>query len=351
MTPSELGIEARFAMPSRTNGIGIVGFGGIARHAHAPAYRAMGWPIVAVADPDPSARELARREFGVERCYERYGDLIADPSVEVVDLMTQPTVREAVVAAAASAGKPLITEKPIATTMAEAERMVAIAEQAGITLAVHQNYRWMATNYMVRRIVEAGWIGKPFLASIEIYGTQDRHLAGHAYYANCTDFLPIQWNNHLADLLRYWTGRDPVRVWARTARMEGQNFVSDNLLCSIHDFGPGLTGHILHHELLQCDMPSQPCRVDGDEGSLVFDLWGDRINLQSSRLGGPPRRLLLGPLGLPHSMAGSMGDFLAAVENGTEPTVSGRANLATMRAILAELESARRGGVWMTLSG
>jgi len=46
-----------------------------------------------------------------------------------------------------------------------------------------------------------------------------------------------------------------------------------------------------------------------------------------------------------------MGDFLAAVENGTEPTVSGRANLATMRAILAELESARRGGVWMTLSG
>jgi predicted dehydrogenase len=268
-----------------------------------------------------------------------------------VDLLTQPTIREDVVALAAAAGKPLITEKPIATTMDEAERMVEIAARAGMPLAVHQNYRWMATNYMARLIVEGGWIGRPFLVNIEIYGTQDRHLAGHPYYATCTDFLPVQWNNHLADLLRYWTGRDARRVWTRTARMDGQHFVSDNLLCSIHDFGPGLTGHILHHELLRCEIPSQPCRIDGDQGSLVFDLWGDRITIQSSRLGGPPRDLMLPPLELPHSMAGSMGDFLAAVEAGKEPMVSGRANLATMRAMFAELESSRQGGVWMTLSG
>jgi predicted dehydrogenase len=348
--PSELGIAPKFAMPARRHGIGIVGFGSIARYAHAPAYQQMGWPIVAVADIDPGARETARTQFGVDRIYERYEDLIADPAVDVIDLLTLPTLREDAVKAAAAVHKPIIAEKPLATTMAEAERMVAIAAEAGIPLGVHQNYRWMATNYVVRELLEGGWIGAPFLLSIEIFGTQDRYLAGHAYFSTCTDFLPVQWNNHLADLLRYWTGRDALRVWTTTRRMAGQKFVADNLLISIHDFGSELTGHILHHELLQVDAPSQPCRVDGDGGSLLFDLWGDSITIHSVRLAGSPRELQLQPLGLPHSMAGSMGDFLGAVEDGREPMVSGRANLATLRAIFGELASARQGGAWVSVS-
>ncbi|HSV74157.1 MAG TPA: Gfo/Idh/MocA family oxidoreductase [Chthonomonadales bacterium] len=346
VTCAELGVPDRLPLPRRTGWrIGIVGFGGIARNAHAPAYRYAGWRIVAAADPDPDARRAAAA-MGIERVVEDYRELIADPAVEVVDLLTQPTLREDVVLCAAEHARPIIVEKPFAGSVEECERMVAIAQEAGILLAVHQNYRWMATPFLARHIVAAGIIGAPYLATIQIYGRQDVGLAGHPFYAACGDFLTVQWNNHLADLLRCWMGRDAVRVLARTGRMDGQSFASDNLLCSVADFGPGATGHILHTELLRSSLTAQPCRIEGDCGSLVFDLWGDHVIIESQRLGGGPRRLDAAALRLAPSFAGSMGDFLLAIEEGREPEVSGRRNLATIRTVLAEHRSAQAGGVW-----
>jgi len=350
ITCADLGVPDRLPMPRRSDWrIGMVGFGGIARHAHAPAYRRAGWRVVAAADPSPEARRAAG-EMGVERVMEDFRDLVADPEVEVVDLLTQPTVREEAVRVAAEHGKHLVTEKPLASSVEEAERMVAIAREGGILLAVHQNYRWMPAPFVARNIVAAGWIGSPYLASIEIFGTQDVHLAGHPFYAVCDDFLTVQWNNHLADLLRCWMGRDAARVLTRTSRKNGQSFVSDNLLCSLHDFGPGATGHILHTELLRSSLTAQPCRIEGDDGSLVFDLWGDHLLLESSRLPGGPRRLDVAALGLAPSFAGSMGDFLIAIEEGREPEVSGALNLPTIRTVLAEHRSALAGGVWETVT-
>ena len=100
-------------------------------------------------------------------------------------------------------------------------------------------------NYLAHHIIKGGFIGEPFFVSVEIFGRQDVDLVGHTFYAQCDDFLTVQWDNHLADLLRYWTGRDAERVFARTGRMTGQNFKSDNLLVVVADFGAGLTGHIL----------------------------------------------------------------------------------------------------------
>lgn len=347
ITPAELGIPEAIPLPKRRDWrIGMVGFGRIARGAHAPAYCEVGWTIAAVADADPAAQQAAREKFGVERVFSDYRALIAE--ADVVDLLTQPTVREEVVRAAAEAGKPIITEKPLAASLQEAERLVAIAHAAGIPFAVHQNYRWRTMCFLATHIIQRGLIGEPFFASIEIIGRQDVDLADHPFYAVCDDFLTVQWNNHMADLLRAWTGRDAQRVLARTGRMRGQNFRSDNLLAVITDFGEGLTGHVLHSELLRAsaDMGGVRCRVDGDRGSLVFDF--DRhLTVESAELGGGPRELDVTGLRYASSFAGSMGDFLLAIEEGREPTVSARRNLATVRTFMAEDASARAGGAWM----
>jgi len=346
--PADLGIPESFAMPARKDWrIGMVGFGGIARSSHAPAYQQAGWTIAAVADPKPEARTLAAERFGVAKVVADHMELIDDDSIEVIDLLTHPTIREEVVLAALKAGKHVITEKPFAQTMAECERMVEAAERCGRKLAVHQNYRWNPGNFAARHLIQTGWIGKPFFASIEIFGSQDVGLAKHDFYAKCDDFLTIQWNNHLVDLLRCWVGMDAHRVLTRTRRMEGQNFVSDNLLISLHEFSDGVTGNIVHSELLRSSLRRQECRVDGDEGSLVFD-FQKTLALESRRLEGGPRRIDFAQGGWVSSFAGSMGDFLAAIEQDREPAVSGRANLATIRTILAEQVSARAGGVWVT---
>jgi predicted dehydrogenase len=350
VTPNELGIPESIPLPRRKDWrIGMVGFGSIARGGHAPAYQDIGWSIVAVADPEPNAQEAAREKFGVQRIYADYRELIADDEVEVVDLLTQPTLRKEVVLAAADAGKPVITEKPFGMTIEECTRMVEAADSAGIKLAVHQNYRWMKMNYLAYHIINRGLIGDPFFASIEIFGQQDVGLARHAFYSQCDNFLTVQWDNHLADLLRYWTGRDAIRVFARTGRMKDQNFVSDNLLVVVADFGEGLTGHILHSELLRSSLGGVQCRVDGSKGSLTFD-FGSRLILESSVLGKGARMLDTSGSKFVSSFAGSMGDFLMAIEQDTEPMVSGQRNLSTIRTILAEDESARSRGQWVRCS-
>jgi len=348
VTPRELGIPEAIPLPKRTDWrIGMVGFGGIAG-AHLAAYRSVGWNVVAVADPDPAARARAA-EAGIGRIYEDFGDLIADQQVEVVSLLTHPTLREPVVAQAARAGKPIQTEKPLGSSIAACERMVAIAREAGIPFAVNQNYRWFGTSFFATHIIQRGLIGAPFFAAIEIHGTQDVRLHDHPFYSRCDDFLTTQWNTHLADLLRCWTGRDARRVLTCTRRMAGQNFVSDNLLVSVADFGEGVTGHIVHSELLRSPLTASRCRVDGDEGSVVFDLWGSSLQLTSRELGDDVYTLDLSGIELANSFAGPMGDLLVSIEEGREPLISARRNLATMRHVLAEVRSARAGGTWVSL--
>lgn len=349
-TPAELGIPGTIPLPKRKDWrIGVIGFGSIARWAHLGAYKEAGWPVVAVADPDHEARAIATDKHGVASVYEDFHDLIKDDSVEVIDLCTQPTIREEVVRAAAEAGKHVITEKPLAMSIDECLRMIEIAESAGIKLAVHQNYRWMKMNYLAKHIVEKGLIGKPFFADVEILGQQDANLANHPFYSKCDDFLTVQWDNHLADLLRYWTGRSARRVLARTSRMNGQNFKSDNWLSVIADFGEGLTGHILHTELLRSSLGGTRCRMDGSEGSIVFD-FNDHLELESKVLGEGIYKIEGSQLDFPSSWCGTMGDFLIAVEEDREPQVSARQNLATVRTILAEAESARSESKWIDCS-
>ncbi len=340
ITPQALGIPTTTPQPRRKDWrIGLIGFGNISG-AHVEAYRAAGWRIVAIADPAPEARIRAAALPESPAVHADFHAVISDPAVEVIALLTQPALREAVVAAAAAAGKPVLTEKPLA-------RLVELADAAGIRLAVSQNYRWMPNNFMVHYIIRQGWIGTPFFAGIEIMGTQDRDLAGHPYYSTCDNFLTVQWNNHLADLLRYWTGREPRRVATTTRRMAGQAFTSDNLLLSVIDFGEGCTGHILHSQLLRNGLSSERCRVDGDEGSLRFGLWSGGIELTSRRIGPDPVTVDTESMQLLPSQAGAMGDLLLAIEEDREPLVSARRNLDTIRHVLADERSAKAGGQWV----
>lgn len=346
---AELGLPGTPLPKRRDWGIGLVGFGSIAGQ-HVEAYRAAGWRIAAVADPSAEARARAAQLPDAPALHERFETLVADPSVEVIVLLTQPNLREPVIAAAAAAGKPVLTEKPLATSLADAERLVALAEAGGIALAVSQNYRWMEGNFLAHHLIRQGWIGTPAFAGIEIMGTQDRDLANHPFYGRCGDFLTVQWNSHLADLLRYWIGIDPQRLSTSTRRVPGQGFVSDMLLASVVDFGGGRTGHILHNQMLRHGLASERCRVDGDEGSIRFGLWGGQVELSSRKLGPDPVIVDASALKLLPSQAGALGDLLIAVEEGREPLVSARRNLATIRHILADERSAKADGRWETLS-
>jgi predicted dehydrogenase len=109
------------------------------------------------------ARDLGRAAalastLGAERSYGSYAEMCADPAVDVVYVTTPHAQHLEVVETAVAHGKAVLCEKPLAATLAQAERMVALAREAGVFL---MEAMWTRFNPLIRRIAAEerfGWI-------------------------------------------------------------------------------------------------------------------------------------------------------------------------------------------------
>ena len=125
--------DTALAMPvqlSRSIGWGIIGFGWVARDYVVPGMIAAGGRFVGVADPDPHSRRQAS-ELGA-KIYADHLALLKDPAVQAIYVATPNHLHRMAVEAAAVAGKPVLCEKPMAATLADAEAMAATVKAAGI---------------------------------------------------------------------------------------------------------------------------------------------------------------------------------------------------------------------------
>lgn len=144
-------------------GICVVGAGFWASQMHLPAFdRIPGARVVRiVAASEQSARALAERH-GVPAWGTDLAAALADPAVDVVDVVAPPDVHRDVVVAAARAGKHAICIKPLARTVAEAEQMLDAAAAAGTRLLYAENVPFIPAIQEAKRLVDAGHIGRVF---------------------------------------------------------------------------------------------------------------------------------------------------------------------------------------------
>src|SRR5687768_6262074 len=115
-------------MASSDWGIGVVGLGGIAQQ-HLTAYHRQGLRVVGGAEPDEERRSRTAERFGLWTCA-GFRELIDRPEVRVVDVATPHSMeaREPVIRYAAERGKALLVQKPLMPHLADARRLVEIAE-------------------------------------------------------------------------------------------------------------------------------------------------------------------------------------------------------------------------------
>ena len=154
----------------KTLGIAMIGYGGIGR-VHAMAYRAIpfhyGLPasafrIVGVATAHPDTAATAAQEIGCEAWTADYRELLARADVDIVDCCVPNARHEEVVVAAAQAGKHVYCEKPLAMDVAQGQRMVAAASEAGIRTQMTFNFRFFPAITRARQLVEQGFLGRVF---------------------------------------------------------------------------------------------------------------------------------------------------------------------------------------------
>jgi hypothetical protein len=152
-------------MPARRNAtqplnLGIVGCGFVTRTRHLPALRRVPEVrVVAVADVDPaSARDVADR-WGIPRRHADGRALVADPAVEAVAVCVPAACHVEVALAALEAGKHVLVEKPLALSLAEADRLLERASRSLPKALFGFNLRWHRLVRTAREMIRAGRIG------------------------------------------------------------------------------------------------------------------------------------------------------------------------------------------------
>ena len=141
--------------------VGIVGVGVIGR-AHIKAFSASRIAeVTAIADINPEALRSACKEFKIENAFTDYQDLLAMDSIDAVAVCTPPFVHAKITCDAASSGKHVLCEKPMALNSAEARRMVEACNKAGVKLAIcSSRHKFSPLVELAKRFIEEGRIGK-----------------------------------------------------------------------------------------------------------------------------------------------------------------------------------------------
>jgi predicted dehydrogenase len=153
--------------PSSPLGIGVIGAGGIARRRTIPAMaEAPSCRLAAVMDV--AGIETIASECGAPAAYTSVDELLADPGVEAVYVATPVYLHRAQVEACAAARKPVLCEKPMALTLADAEAMATACREAGVLLQEAYMMPFHGAHQAMKRIIDAGRIGKVVSARAQL---------------------------------------------------------------------------------------------------------------------------------------------------------------------------------------
>jgi predicted dehydrogenase len=124
--------------------------------------------IVAVCDTNRRAAEAKAAAWGVARVTTDYEEVLADPAVDLVELLVPHHLHAEMTVAACRAGKHVSVQKPMALTLAEADRMIAAAALAGVTLRVYENFVCYPPHVKARELLDAGEIGAPRMIRLHV---------------------------------------------------------------------------------------------------------------------------------------------------------------------------------------
>jgi len=157
--------------------LAIVGCGNISQ-LNAPGYlQHPRCDVVALCDADPERAKRRAREWGITpRIYSDLAQVLDDRAVDAVELLTPTWMHADQIVAALAAGKHVSAQKPLAISIAEAERIAAAVARARTIFRVTENFLYYPPIVKAKELLDAGAIGEPSL--VRIHTTRAQHIVG-----------------------------------------------------------------------------------------------------------------------------------------------------------------------------
>jgi scyllo-inositol 2-dehydrogenase (NADP+) len=346
--------------------VGIVGYGLAGTVFHAPLISSTpGMAVAAIVTADQARQAKAARDFPQARLYASSDAMLADAAqLDLVVVATPNRFHVPIGVAALEAGLPVVIDKPVAPSVAEAERLGAAAERAGKLLSVFQNRRWDGDFITLRRLIEGDALGK--VVRLESRFERFRPAPNADAWRERTapeegGGLLFDLGAHLVDQAMVLFGR-PVSVYAEADTRRPGATIDDDTFVALR-FAGGQTAHLWMSVLPR--KPAPRYRVVGLRG--VYEKDGVDPQEDALRLGGhpddegwgeePPEswgRLVTEIAGMPvdgrvETAPGSYETYYAlvrdAIRAGGPPPVSLAEAVAVLRVIESARESAQRSAI------
>lgn len=157
---------------------GLIGYGLWGKHHAEAIVKAPGAELAAIACHSEETAKLARERFPEIPVHVGYQELLADPSIEAVDIVVPNHQHEEVGVAALRAGKHVLLEKPMALSVEACDRLLDAAKASGKVLTIGHEFRLSTQWGRLKQLVAEGAIGKPLYANVSLFRFPYRQGSG-----------------------------------------------------------------------------------------------------------------------------------------------------------------------------
>jgi predicted dehydrogenase len=320
-------------------GIGLIGLGKhgsrYARHIEDLTDAA----LVAVCRRNrPEGEKLA----AAYRCafHGDYRDLVANPHVDAVVVAVPPMLHPAIVEAACRAGKPLLVEKPLATSLAAARHIATLVSASGVRAMVAHTLRFNSTVQTLRaHMPEIGPLHALYLSQ----RFEPSPLDWLDRRAESGGGIVLHTGVHSFDLLRFLTGCEVTRVWCRTAQIITRE-TEDSFAMTCQLSNPSLIAAIARSRAMGGRLGL--FELAGARGHLLADHVHGFVHL----VRGTERLTLPVPSPVP-TVRETLGTFVRALREGAAFPISIEDGLRAVAIVDAAYRSAERGGEGAAVAG
>ncbi len=206
--------------------VGFIGCGRIST-LHILGYQGLRTAkVAAVCDRDLDLAKRRMAEWDVPKAYARPEELLADPDIDMVEILLPHDLHCKTTIAAAEAGKHISVQKPMAHSLTECDEMIDAARRAGVTLRVYEQFVFYPPYLAAKRVINSGRLGEPTMMRLHYSGGDVRHgwkVPLSAWLWRLTPSRcgggPVVFDHgyHLWSIARYFMG-EPKRVVAWIGR-------------------------------------------------------------------------------------------------------------------------------------
>lgn len=299
--------------------IAVIGTGGWGKN-HVRALSELG-SLAAVCELDASRRALFSEKFRV-RGYSSIDDMLAKEKPDGVNICTPASTHFAVASKTLKAGVHTFVEKPMTSTVSEASDLIAEAERAKKILTVGFIERFNPAITELRKMITQGILGRPILFEYHRENRRGENIVDVGVVKDASV--------HDIDTARWLFGEEPKTVYARVGSVLGKN---EDFATILLGFGDQRTAFITTNWVT----PSRVRQLSAvfEKAVVTLDFISQEIQVHDESGTRVPKHTIQEPLTL------ELKEYIAAIDEGRQPLVTGKDGLMVTRLAEAVLASSR----------